>query len=220
MTKPKHIAIIPDGNRRFAHASGHAKGVKKANELLKWSVDKKIENITFFALSAENYSRRSKKELNKILNLLRKEMDSILDGDHVVCQEDIRVKFIGRLHELPSNIQNKIIAVQDKTRKNDSLFLRIALNYGGRQELVDAAKNVKIKNLNTINFYDHLYDNEAPDPDVFIRTGGKKRLSNFLLYQLAYTELFFLDKLFPELEEKDLDKILNKFKNIKRNYGK
>src|SRR3989338_2149369 len=218
---PTHIGVILDGNRRFAREmlkrpwEGHRIGLEKAGDFLKWSCEAGIKYMTAYVLSFENLGTRPKTELKYILKYLEGEADAILtDSRHVVHRFDVRVRFIGRIHLLPAALQSKLAAVEEKTRQYNKHVLNVALAYGGQQEIVDAVKRIlekglkgiiKPSDLNEQIMKEHLYTNGQPYPDLIVRSGGEKRLSNFLPLPSAYTELVFTDKRWPELTKKDFD---------------
>lgn len=233
---PKHIAVIMDGNRRFAKRllkypwEGHRFGILKARELLEWACKKGIKYVTAYVLSLENIYSRPKKELKMILRFLEQELDEIVKNTkHVVHRFSVNVKFIGRIWLMPKILQEKMKKVEEITKKYTSYYLNIAIAYGGRQEIVDAIKKIvkltlnKQLSLTQINeevVKKYLYTNTQPDPDLIIRSGGEKRLSNFLTFQSAYTELIFIDKMWPELTIKDFEHALKEFEKRERRFGK
>ncbi len=235
MNAPTHIGVILDGNRRFAKEflrrpwQGHKMGLEKAREVLKWSCESKIKYLTAYALSFENLSTRPKTELKYILKYIESEASSILDNSlHTVHQFQVRVRFIGRINLLPDHLQEKLAAVEEMTKSYNQHFLNVALAYGGQQEIVDAAKKILEKglkgvlqpsDLNETILKEHLYTNGQPLPDLIIRTGGEKRLSNFLSFQSAYSELIFTDKRWPEITRKDFNSFLEEFASRKRRFG-
>ena len=224
MKKPKHIAIIMDGNGRWglkkknSRNYGHAKGLKTVENILRKVIQQKIPYLTLFSFSTENW-RRPKNEIRFLFNLIKKYFYKNLDQ---VVKQGIKIKIIGQMRKFPANIKQILRKVEDRTKKNKKINLILALNYGSKDEILGAFKRLIKKRirLSYKNFENELYTAGIPDPDLLIRTGGKKRLSNFLLWQLAYTEIFFVEKMWPDFNEKDLMTILKKFKNIKRNFGK
>ncbi len=232
----QHLGIIMDGNRRLAKAmmkkpwEGHKMGVKKAREVLEWSCEKGIKYLTSYTLSGENLKSRPKLELKYILKLLSKECDQVLeDKEHPVNRLDVKVRFIGRTHLLPDELQEKLKEVEDKTSGNKEHVLNIALAYGGQQEITDATReiankclggNMKPADINEESVSESLYTNGQPAPDLIIRTGGEKRLSNFLSFQSAYSELMFLKKKWPEMKKEDFEKALQEFEDRQRRFGK
>ena len=222
MNPLNHVAIIMDGNGRWGVKNknsrnlGHKEGLLAVEKNIKQSIKRDIEYLTLFAFSTENWKRPDIEiaYLFKLLEKFLKEKLSELD------KQNIKLKIIGR--KKFSLKLNKILKEAEKiTFKNTKLQINLALNYGSKNELIDGIKSlIKKNNKITIkNISNNLYTKNIPDPDILIRTGDTKRLSNFLLWQLAYTEIFFEKKLWPDFNEKDYDKILKKYKSIKRNFG-
>ncbi len=232
---PQHIGIILDGNRRFAKELmkkpwiGHKYGLKKAREALAWACKKGIKYMTAYALSLENIKNRPEKELSLILKYLEKECDDMLhDKNHPIHKYSVNVRFIGRIRLLPNKLRQKIKKVENMTKKYKKHFLNIAVAYGGQQEIVDATKKIirdvvrgKLdpSRINERVISKNLWTNGCPEPDMILRTGGEKRLSNFLPFQSAYSELIFVNKKWPEMREKDFDAALREFENRKRRFG-
>ena len=223
MNPVKHVAIIMDGNGRWgikhkrSRNEGHKAGLNTVDLIIDQCIKHKIEFLTLYTFSSENW-KRPKNEiifLFKLLeNFLKKKIDKIIE-------KDIKLKFIGELTKLPTNLQKLIKLSEKKTKKKKKLRVNIALNYGSKIELISAIKKIKQKKikLNERNINKNLYIKDLPDPDLLIRTGDTHRLSNFLLWQLSYTEIFFEKKLWPDFKINDFNQILKKFKNIKRNFG-
>ena len=225
MNELNHVAIIMDGNGRWglkkkgSRNYGHLKGIKTVETVIKSSLIKKIPYLTLYTFSTENW-RRPDNEINFLFDLIRKSLKKKLKK---LIKQGIKVNIIGQKKRLPKDIIKIIKEIERKTLKNKKITLNLALNYGSKEEILNACKKLakeKTKKINLANFEKNLYTNKIPDPDVLIRTGGTKRLSNFLLWQLAYTEIFFIDKLWPDFNEKDFNKVVSKFNKIKRNYGK
>ena len=223
MNPVNHVAIIMDGNGRWgikhkqSRNAGHRAGLKTVDLIINQCVNYKIKFLTLYTFSSENWKRPKSERifLFKLLeNFLKKKIIKIIE-------RDIKLKFIGDLNKLPVELQKLIKLSEKKTNKKESLQVNIALNYGSKTELISAVKKIKQKKikLNKKNIDKNLYTKNLPDPDILIRTGDTRRLSNFLLWQLSYTEIFFAKKLWPDFEVKDFKKILDKFKNIKRNFG-
>lgn len=233
---PLSIGIIMDGNRRFAREVmkkpswwGHKFGVKKAREVLKWACELGIKYITVYALSIENLKSRPKKELQKIFEYFNEEIDAFLSGKHIVHTTKTRVRFIGRIRLLPKKLQEKMKKVEEKTKDYKEHFLNIAVAYGGQQEIIDAYKKIfkkiskgllKPSQINEEVLKENLYTNGFPYPDLIIRTGGERRLSNFLLWQSAYSELAFTDKRWPEMDKKTFLDIIKDYQKRERRFGK
>ena len=232
----RHIGVILDGNRRFARElmkrpwEGHRMGLIKSREVLQWACESGIQYITAYVLSIENIGTRPKRELSLILDYLGKEAENILkNSKHVVHRFNVHVKFIGRTHLLPKQLQKKLAAVEKKTSRYKKYFLNVAVAYGGQQELVDATKKILEKglkgiirpaDLNVKILKEHLYTNGQPMPDMIFRTGGEKRISNFMPFQSAYSELVFTDKKWPELTKKDFQAAIKEFESRQRRFGR
>ena len=224
MNSVNHVAIIMDGNGRWAlnrrksRNYGHQQGLRTIEKIVDYSIKEKISYLTLFTFSSENW-KRPKTEVNFLFKLLENYFKKNLLK---VIKNGIKVKIIGNKSKLASNLRKIIKLAENKTKKNKKISLQLALNYGSKDEIINSLKNIikKKQKITTKNFEQNLYTAGFPDPDILIRTGGKKRLSNFLLWQMAYTEIFFIDKMWPDFNKSDLKKILNKFRNIKRNFGK
>jgi undecaprenyl diphosphate synthase len=228
---PKHIALIMDGNRRWAKKHnrliklGHKAGAETLNSTVDWCIELSIPQLTVFAFSTENWNREEQ-EVNDIMHLLRKYLDSKHEEFH---KKGVKVTILGEPDKIAADILKRIEAIQEETKNNDKLFLNIAFNYGGRKEIVSAAKKLakkvltgilSIQDINEELFSNHLYNINMIDPDLIIRTGGEYRISNFLLWQLAYSELYFTDTLWPDFSKEDLTKAIINFQNRERRYGK
>ena len=223
MNPIKHVAIIMDGNGRWgvkhkqSRNAGHRAGLNTVDLIINHCINHKIKFLTLYTFSSENW-KRPKNEivfLFKLLeNFLQKKITKIIE-------KDIKLKFIGELNKLPTKLQKLIKLSEKKTFNKKTLQVNIALNYGSKIELINTIKKIKRKKItiNEKNIDNNLYTKHLPNPDILIRTGNTHRLSNFLLWQLSYTEIFFEKKLWPDFKGNDFDKIMNKFKNIKRNFG-
>jgi undecaprenyl diphosphate synthase len=218
-----HVAIIMDGNGRWglkhknSRNEGHKAGLKTIERIIKETINQKINHLTLFVFSTENWNR-PKKEINYLFNLLDNFLSKKIEDLH---NKNIKLKIIGTKNF--SKKLNKLLEQSEKkTEKNTNLQINLALNYGSKFEILNALKKIKKNNdeINEKNFKKYLQTKNIPDPDILIRTGNTKRLSNFLLWQLAYAEIFFEKKLWPEFNEKDYIRIIKKFKKIKRNFGK
>ena len=223
MNKLNHVAFIMDGNGRWgknrnkSRNFGHLKGVDTVKLIVKSSIKFKIPIITFYVFSTENWNR-PKSEVNFLFNLIKTYFKNEIKD---VVKNGIKINILGNTKPLQKNIKIILKEAVKKTNKNKKILVNLALNYGSKNEIKNAfnkmlGKKVKFTNKNITN---NLYTKNLPDPDILIRTGGKKRLSNFMLWQLAYAELYFIDKLWPDFNEKDLKKIIYNFKSIKRNFG-
>src|SRR3989338_1165145 len=227
---PKHIAIILDGNRRYAMRSGlkpwqgHAYGTKKVEELLEWCKDLGIKELTLYSFSSENF-KRGKKEVDFLMNLFRKQIKR-LKGDKRLQSYKLKVNFIGRLSLFPKDIQKEMEEVMEKTKQNKGFKVNFAMGYGGRAEIVDSIKKIikKIKNkkINERDIDEKLIAQNLylqDEPDIVIRPGGEKRVSNFFIWQSYYSEWFFIDKLWPEFTKQDLIEVIDEFKERERRFG-
>ena len=223
MSVANHVAIIMDGNGRWALQKGksrnygHQCGLKTIEKIVDYSIKKKISYLTLFTFSSENW-KRPKKEVNFLFKLLENYFKKNLLK---VIRNGIKVKIIGNKSRLASNLRKIIKIAENKTRKNKKISVQLALNYGSKQEIINSMKivNKKKQKITIKNFEKNLYTSGFPDPDILIRTGAQNRLSNFLLWQIAYAEIFFVKKMWPDFNNNDFQKILNKFKKIKRNFG-
>ena len=221
MNPVNHVAIIMDGNGRWgikhkkSRNAGHKAGLKSVERIIKRSIEYNIKILTLFAFSTENW-KRPKKEINYLFNLLENFLISKIDEFQ---KQNIKFKVIGKKN-FSKKLNLLLNSSEKKTSKNSKIQINLALNYGSKIELVNAMKQiVKNKyNINENNIEKFLYTKNMPNPDILIRTGNTKRLSNFLLWQLAYSEIFFEKKLWPDFNENDYSKIINKFRKVKRNY--
>jgi len=222
MNSIKHVAIIMDGNGRWgikhkkSRNLGHKEGLKTVEKIIKSSIKNKIRYLTLYAFSTENW-KRPKKEINFLFNLLE---NFLLNKISELIRQNIKLKIIGK-KSFSKKINILLNKSEKKTFKNNRLQVNLALNYGSKSELVQSFNfiNKNKKKINEKNISKYLFTQNIPDPDILIRTGNTQRLSNFLLWQLAYSEIFFEKKLWPDFTENDYNRILNKFKKIKRNYG-
>ena len=222
MNSIKHVAIIMDGNGRWgikhkkSRNLGHKEGLKTVEKIIKTSIKNKIKYLTLYAFSTENW-KRPKKEINFLFNLLE---NFLLNKIFDLNKQNIKLKIIGK-KSFSSKLTKLLKLSEKKTSQNKRLQINLALNYGSKSEIVNALNKIKKNKLkiNEANISENLFTKNMPDPDILIRTGNTKRLSNFLLWQLAYSEIFFVKKLWPDFNENDYNKILSKFKKVKRNYG-
>ncbi|OUX44700.1 di-trans,poly-cis-decaprenylcistransferase [bacterium TMED277] len=219
MNKLNHVAFIMDGNGRWGIKKnkgrnyGHLNGVKTVKKVVEISVKLKIPIITFYVFSTENW-KRPKSEINFLFSLIMSYFKKELEN---VVRNKIKINIVGKLNNLPKKIQLVLKEAARHTKNNKKIIVNLAINYGSREEIISAAK--KIRKKTTKNLEKNLYTKNLPNPDILIRTGGYKRLSNFMLWQLAYTELYFLDKLWPDFNERDFKKVISNFKKVKRNFG-
>ena len=224
MIGPKHVAIIMDGNGRWglkkknSRNFGHRRGIIRVEEVINQSIKKKIKFLTLYAFSSDNW-KRPKIEINFLLNLLENYIDREFNN---LKNKNIKIKVLGDVSKFSRRLKTKLRKVERKTNNNTLIQINIALNYSSRQELINAFKKInynKKKKITEILISNNLYTKNIPDPEILIRTGNTNRLSNFLLWQINYTEIFFVKKLWPDFNKKDFNKILNKFNQIKRNFG-
>ena len=223
MNPVKHVAIIMDGNGRWgvkhkqSRNAGHRAGLNTVDLIINHCINHKIEFLTLYTFSSENW-KRPKHEITFLFKLLENFLKKNINK---IIEKDIKVNFIGELNKLPTKLQKLIKLSEKKTFNKKTLQVNIALNYGSKMELINTIKKIKQKKItvNEKNIDNNLYTKHLPDPDILIRTGDTHRLSNFLLWQLSYTEIFFEKKLWPDFNLNNFNKILNKFKNIKRNFG-
>lgn len=228
--KLNHIAIIMDGNSRWAETqglstkAGHKKGAENVESICNYCIDLGIKHLTLYAFSTENW-KRPKEEVDYLMKLLRNYFENDIKKLH---KKGVQVKIIGCGDNVPVDIQKTISEIEELTKDNDKLHLNIAFSYGGRREIVDATKTIakKVKegliNLEDIDenlFKQYLYNSEMPDPDLVIRTGNNERISNFLLWQIAYSELYFTEKYWPAFGKEDLLEAMENFKQRERRYG-
>jgi undecaprenyl diphosphate synthase len=222
MNPLNHVAIIMDGNGRWglkhknSRNAGHKAGLITIQKIIKATIKNKINFLTLYAFSTENW-KRPKNEIEYLFNLLENFLNTKIDQLH---NQNIKLKIIG-IKKFSSRLNKLLILAEKKTAKNKTLQINLALNYGSKFELINAFKNLQKdkKKVNEKNFTNYLQTKNIPDPDLLIRTGNTKRLSNFLLWQLAYSEIFFEKKLWPEFNEKDYNRIIRNFKKVKRNFG-
>ena len=223
MNPIKHVAIIMDGNGRWgikykkSRNAGHKAGLKTVVSIMEESVKQKIEHLTLYTFSTENW-KRPKKEILFLFTLLENFLQKKIDN---LIKNGIRLKIIGNKKKFSNKLQKLLFKSEKETSKNNKLQINLALNYGSKDEIIDAIKlNIKAKKkITKNNIENNLYTKNIPNPDILIRTGDTNRLSNFLLWQLAYTEIFFEKKLWPDFKKKDFRKILRKFRSLKRNFG-
>ena len=223
MNPINHVAIIMDGNGRWgirkknSRNYGHQEGLKTLEKIIFHSIKRKVPYLTLFTFSSENW-KRPKKEVNFLFKLLENYFKKKLSK---VINKKIKIKIIGDKNKLSKKLRDIIKVTEKKTSNNENISIQLALNYGSKDEIISCFKkiNKKKQKITEKNIRENLYTNNIPDPDILIRTGGTKRLSNFLLWQLAYTEIFFINKMWPEFNQIDFDKIINRYKKIKRNFG-
>ncbi len=219
MNALNHIAFIMDGNGRWGKKKrkgrnfGHLKGVEVVKKIVKNSIKLKIPIVTFYVFSSENW-KRPKKEIFYLFKLIKNYFKREIKN---VISEGIKINIIGDLKKLPSDLKKILNESSILTKKNKKIIVNLAINYGSKNEILNAVKKMKKNNLKQLER--HLYTKNMPDPDILIRTGGHQRLSNFMLWQLAYSELYFLKKLWPDFNSVDLKRVVKDYKNKKRNFG-
>ena len=219
MNNLNHVAFIMDGNGRWGLKKkrgrnyGHLKGVETVKKVVTCAIKFKIPIVTFYVFSSENW-KRPKTEISFLFKLIKQYFSQEIEN---VLSQGIKIKIFGNEKKLPPDLKKILKKIIKLTKKNKKITVNLAINYGSKQEILGAAK--KTKNFNLKSFEKNLYTQNMPDPDILIRTGGHRRLSNFMLWQLAYSELFFLDKLWPDFNQKDLKNILKSFRKRKRNFG-
>ena len=223
MNKINHIAIIMDGNGRWGKKKnksrnfGHLYGVKVIENIVKESIKIKIPTLTFYAFSTENW-RRPKGEINFLFKLIDhyfiKEINNLV-------KNNIKINILGNIKILPKKVRLRLLESIKRTNKCKKILINLAINYGSKDEIIESVRRMSRKKvpISIKNFENNLYTKNLPDPDILIRTGGKRRLSNFLLWQLAYSEIYFVDKLWPDFNVNDYHKILKNFRTVKRNFG-
>ena len=223
MNPLNHVAIIMDGNGRWglqnknSRNAGHKAGLKTVERIIRCSIKKKIKFLTLFAFSTENW-KRPDTEIKYLFNLLEVFLKKNLE---IFKKNGVRIKIIGNKN-MNKNIKKLLNTSEKKTIKNNKIQINLALNYGSKNEIITTIKKLNKKKviINEENFEKNLFTKNIPNPEILIRTGNTKRLSNFLLWQLAYSEIFFEKKLWPDFDELDFEKIIKKYKKIKRNFGK
>jgi tritrans,polycis-undecaprenyl-diphosphate synthase [geranylgeranyl-diphosphate specific] len=229
---PNHIAIIMDGNRRFAQSVGfsptigHQFGTEKIKDTLDWCVELGIKSLTLYAFSTENFNR-DKNEIEQLMDLCFNEL-SKAQNDSRIHKNKVRISVIGQIDVLPEHIQKESMALMDQTKFYDNYNLSIAISYGGREEIVNAiqkiAQDVEVGKLNLEDINEqkvtsYLYTKDLPDPDLILRTSGEERISNFLLWQMAYSEFYFTDVYWPAFQKRDFLKAVYSYQQRKRRYG-
>jgi len=230
---PRHVAVIMDGNRRYARSlglteeEGYLRGKEKLRELMEWCFDLGIRVLTVYAFSTENF-KREKREVDLLFNICRDALRDAID-DKRLHENGVRVNIIGRLDLLPADIRAMAKELMDRTRNHDRYILNVALAYGGRQEIVDAIKGIardvkggklQLEDIDEDTVSSYLYTKDIPDPDLILRTSGEERISNFLLWQLAYSELYFADVYWPAFTREDFLKAIYVYQRRRRRFGR
>ena len=220
MNKLNHVAFIMDGNGRWGKKRnkgrnfGHLKGVETVKKIVSTSLKLKIPIVTFYVFSSENW-KRPKTEIIFLFKLIKNYFSEEIEN---VVAQGIKINILGDINKLSNELKIVLKKSTNLTKLNKKITVNLAINYGSKKEIINAIKKNK-KKINLKNFEKNLYTKNMPNPDILIRTGGHQRLSNFMLWQLAYAELFFLKKLWPDFNSKDLKTIIDKFKQSKRNFG-
>lgn len=229
--EPLHLAIIMDGNGRWARQrgkhrpQGHQAGFRTTRDIVEACVRRGVGSLTLFAFSSENWKRPAQ-EVGLLMDLFMRALKSEVSKLH---ENNVRMRFIGERSAFSDKLQNQMQLAEEKTQDNDGLELAIAINYGGRWDIVNAARemakavadgDIKPEDIDIDSFAKHVSLSDLPDPDLFIRTGGEKRISNYLLWQLAYTELYFTDTLWPDFSDEELDRALEVYAGRQRRFGK
>ena len=229
-TIPTHVAIIMDGNRRWAKEKniltifGHKKGVETLKTLSRYADDIGIKYLTVYAFSTENWNR-TKSEVEFLLHLIKEVIENEIEEMH---KENVRLKIIGLYEDLPKPLPEILDNAMEKTKNNSGLKLQVAINYGSRAEITRAVKEIakkvksnelKIEGINEKTINENLFTSDIPDPDLLIRTGGEQRISNYLLWQSAYAELYYTQALWPDFTPEELDKAISEFNKRQRRYG-
>ena len=223
MNHIRHVAIIMDGNGRWgikhkkSRNLGHKEGLITVEKIIKASIKNKIKFLTLYAFSTENW-KRPEKEIHFLLNLLENYIKKELNR---LIKKNIKLKIIGNIDKFPKSLKKKLKDVEKLSKENNLIQINIALNYGSKEEIIKSVKKLlKLsKTVNEKNISQNLYTRNIPDPEILIRTGNTNRLSNFLLWQSSYTEIFFISKLWPDFTKKDFSKIINNFSKVRRNFG-
>ena len=223
MTFPEHVAIIMDGNGRWglkkkkSRNYGHKKGLETVEKIIEAAVYKKIKYLTLFVFSTENW-KRPVKEVNYLIRLLNKYIDKEISN---LLKKNIKINVIGDISPFPNILKNKIKKISSLSKTNNKIQINMALNYGSRQEIIRAINSLNKNNLkiNEKNINKFLYTHDVPEPEILIRTGNTKRISNFLTWQIIYSEIFFVKKMWPDFSKNDFYKIIENYKKIERKFG-
>ena len=231
---PNHVSIIMDGNRRFAWSQslerdvGHLRGKEKLKEVMEWVLNLKIKYLTVYALSTENINARESEELESLYDLYEIGLNEIVE-DPLIHSKNVKVQAVGRIDKLPERVKKAIKNAEERTSSYSDYIFTVCLAYGGREEIVDAVKDVakdyadgkiELDMINSEEISNRLYSAEIPDPDLVIRTSGEERISNFLLWQIAYSELYFTDVHWPSFSRNDLYEAIESYQYRRRKYGK
>ncbi len=223
MNPPNHVAIIMDGNGRWglkkknSRNYGHKKGIETVEKIIDIAIEQKIKYLTLFVFSTENW-KRPLNEINYLFSLLNNYINKEIKN---IQKNDIKIKILGKTNPFPRRIKTNLKKIEKLTKQNKRIQINMALNYGSREEIINAIKKINKRSyeINERNIEKFLYTSGIPDPEILIRTGNTKRVSNFLIWQSIYTEIFFVKKMWPEFEKKDFKKILKDYMKINRNFG-
>ena len=223
MNSPEHVAIIMDGNGRWgikkknSRNYGHSVGVKVVEKIIREAISKKIKYLTLYTFSTENW-KRPKNEIKFLIKLLENYIKREIEN---LKKNKVKLKIIGNINKFPLSLKRKLRQAEKQTKLNNKIQINIALNYGSKEEIIKTVKKLKSLSLpiNDRNISSNLYTGNIPDPEILIRTGNRKRLSNFLLWQCSYTEIYFEKKLWPDFNRNDFTKILTNFSKVRRNFG-
>ncbi len=223
MNPIKHVAIIMDGNGRWGiknkgtRNSGHRAGLNTVEQIIEETIKNKINYLTLYTFSTENW-KRPKKEIFFLIYLLEKYIDQQFEA---LLKKNIKLKILGNINKFPSSLKKKLNKAQKISNNNNKIQINLALNYGSKEEIMTSVKKIikSSKPINEKNIKKYLYTKDIPDPEILIRTGNRFRLSNFLLWQISYTEIFFVKKLWPDFNKNDFNKIIFQFKKMRRNFG-
>ncbi len=223
MNSPEHVAIIMDGNGRWgikkknSRNYGHSVGVKVVEKIIREAISKKIKYLTLYTFSTENW-KRPKNEIKFLIKLLENYIKREIEN---LKKNKVKLKIIGNINKFPLSLKRKLREAEKQTKLNNKIQINIALNYGSKEEIIRTVKKLKSLSLpiNDRNISSNLYTGNIPDPEILIRTGNRKRLSNFLLWQCSYTEIYFEKKLWPDFNRNDFTKILTNFSKVRRNFG-
>ena len=223
MNSPEHVAIIMDGNGRWgikkknSRNYGHSVGVKVVEKIIREAISKKIKYLTLYTFSTENW-KRPKNEIKFLIKLLENYIKREIEN---LKKNKVKLKIIGNINKFPLSLKRKLRQAEKQTKLNNKIQINIALNYGSKEEIIRTVKKLKSLSLpiNDRNISSNLYTGNIPDPEILIRTGNRKRLSNFLLWQCSYTEIYFEKKLWPDFNRNDFTKILTNFSKVRRNFG-
>ena len=223
MNPPNHVAIIMDGNGRWglkkknSRNYGHKKGIETVKKIIDIAIEQKIKYLTLFVFSTENW-KRPLNEINYLFSLLNNYINKEIKN---LQKNDIKIKILGKTNPIPQKIKSNLKKIEKLTKQNKRIQINMALNYGSREEIINAIKKINKRSyeINERNIEKFLYTSGIPDPEILIRTGNTKRVSNFLIWQSIYTEIFFVKKMWPDFEKKDFKKILKDYMKINRNFG-